>query len=238
MPSILTTWTGIEVVEKHTSQPLTRIRWVRTLDALQYSLFVLGLFLLVPSFGRSWLKPMTPWYLVPAITLLGSVLLLPGRSGDPGLAAVLWRLRTSAALALGFSPFIYWYCNVGSNIYLLLGAFLAVLFFFWHLGEYAWLLEKAAVKADELRLEQRARLARQVLLYLGAVPLISLHVSFLIWPLVMPSYSPSDVSSLWFHTPLWIVGIMSLPPALFFLYIGAFRRRALHWPDPVWQQLN
>ncbi len=218
--------------------PLIRIRWVRTLDALQYSLFVLGLFLLVPSFGRGWFKPMTPWYLVPSATLLSSVLLLPGGSRKAELVAAFWRLRTSAVLALGFSPFIYWYRNVGTSIYLLLGAFCAVLFFFWHLGEYAGLLEKAAAKANESQLKQRAILIRQALLYLGVAPLISLHVAFLIWPLVMPHYSFNDVASLWFHTPLPFVGIMSLSPALFFLYIGAFRRRALHWSDPVWQELH
>ncbi len=222
----------------NTSQPLTRIHWMRTLDALQYSLFALGLFLLVPSFNQGWFKAMTPWYLIPLVALLAAVLLLPPCSGEPWLANGLWRLRASAILTLGFSPFIYWYRNLGGNLYLLIGAFLAVLFFFWYLGEYTELFRKVAAKADEPRLEQRARLVRQVLLYLGAVPLISLHVSFLVWPLVMPNHSFSDAAALWFHAPLPFLGVMTLPPALFFLFIGAFRRSAMHWPDPVWQQLH
>lgn len=223
-------------METPDSPCLLRIRWIRALDILQYSLFVLGLFLLVPPLARDWFNPMTPWYLVPAVPLAAPALLLPSRSGDGTLDAALWRLRVAALLGLGLSPFVYWYRNAGENLYLLLGAFLGVLCFFWYLGEYTGLLERTAGRMAEPDLERRARLVRQAILYLGAVPLISLHVSFLIWPIIMPHYSFSDLVTLWFHTPVLFVTVMTLPPVLLFLYITPFRRRAMQWPDSAWEQ--
>jgi hypothetical protein len=216
------------------SPQLTRLRWVRSLDAVQVCLVALGLFLFVPSLGGGLLRPMTPWYLLPSGGLVGTAFLLPGASRSPEVREGLWRLRFAAILAFGLAPFVYWYRSAGHSHYLWTCAFGAFLAFFCVLSEYAGVLESISRSAGEELLLQRGRLVRRTILYLTVVPAISLHVAFLAWPVAMPHYAFRDVFALWLNPPFPFVALAALPPALFFTYAGAFRRRALAWPDSVW----
>lgn len=210
---------------------------MQALDLVQYSLLTLGLFLFVPSLAHGVFRPMAPWYLVPSCTLAGAAFLLPGRSRTPAIALTIWKLRLSAVLAIGFAPFVFWYRNGGENTYLWSGAFLAVLCFFWHLGEYAGLFRAAASQAGAATLCRRTTLLRQWILYVAVVPLISLHVSFAAWPLVKSQYAFREVFSLWLRTPLLFAVVLSAPVLLFFVFAGSFRHAAVGWPNEIWQEI-
>ena len=216
----------------------TRVAFLRRLDWLQHSLLALGVLVFLDC-GTVWPGGISGWYVAPIAVMALVALIGPrGIFLDAKAEETLWRMRVSAVSALGLSPFVGWSLISGGGVYLFTGAFLAELGFFWHVSEHVRWWRWVASRTGEERLVKQGDDLLQALLYLSVAPLISLHVAFMVWPIVAPATFPAAIAGVWQHVPWPFVLVLTAPMVYFFVYLGAVKRRAWAWDEETWRCLE
>jgi hypothetical protein len=131
-----------------------------------------------------------------SVFLLTGVLCAGGAVSSSG-----FRLRLSAVSTLGFSPFVTWWLRCSDHPYLVFGSVAASLSGLWFLIELSSVLVELSRAAGNGPRETDARVGRILLLYLVAIPVLSLHVSFAAALIVVPGTVLADLERFWFMVP-------------------------------------
>jgi hypothetical protein len=194
-----------------------RLRLLRSLDGIAYSLLAFLLILCWPSTASLRQEVMGAAGLLPLVAMLLASLGIPRRGQLDGLDP--WRLQLGAVLLVGLAPFVVW-SQRGHSLYLFLMAQFAVLAFVWYVVELQRMLACVLSRLGCPWLAKQARVSRYLLIY-GTLTLV-VAIDFCLAAL---AYSPSssiplDGDGLWRQVPLGLrlLGLLPISHSLVVLW--------------------
>ncbi len=187
------------------------MQFVRVFDAMTYSLLALGLVFCWPGQIVSVTGQVNLIYMLPLAALtVATFSLREDAAAGKGRAARVRRLKLAALHLFGLAPFLAWYVPVPRSLYLLLVVFLAVLSLFWYLFELISLVRDLLLARPQPRLQRQARLARQLMIYCGLIPVLSVYAAFFSGVL-MKSVSLTALPWVWAGVPGLLKAVVLLP---------------------------
>ncbi|OGV63345.1 MAG: hypothetical protein A3K19_29075 [Lentisphaerae bacterium RIFOXYB12_FULL_65_16] len=184
---------------------------------MAYAWLATLILLVCPPLARTPFGDLSNAVLLPLIGVALASLAIPLPVGaSPRAADTLGRIKVSAVLTLGLAPFVSWWLRADENLYLLLMAVVACYAVIWYLLELSSFLFELTRDDGPVQLRLEIRLAHSALFYLGLVPVLAVHVSFLIALVMVRGTVLSDLSRTWMIVP-WPARYGMLLPVIYLI---------------------
>ena len=189
-----------------------RIRILRCLDGIFYSLLLSALLLLLCQLRFLFSRSQADLLILPLlVTCLASLRLPWPAAGYRRLERTLFKLKATALILTGLTPFTVWWLRIPETAYLTVGGSLAILTAAWYLMELTLFLGELLRHWDHPRLEREAQILHLLLFYGVFTPVLTLNTLFVWGYFFLPQIALVDLQTFWSAVPFWLQVIMLIP---------------------------
>lgn len=190
----------------------SNIALIRSLDGMAVSLLATAVIVAHPRLGTTPLGHFGNIHIIPVTGMLVAAFCMTSQRNFPGPdSPSLFRLRLSALMMAGFSPFVSWWMRNSNSLYFTSVGSIAVCVTIWFLVETCLVLQLITQHYDRESATRELKLGRSVLIYFILIPTFAAYTAFLAAWYFFPGTTLSDLPRTWMLIPQFFRYAMLLP---------------------------
>ncbi len=182
----------------------------RRFDAIGYGLIATTFVVAHPRLGVTLLGDLSTSYMLPLAGVVFASVVFPVKLMDDCWRRRFFRLQIAGIIMFGLAPFLSWWLRSIEHPYLVLVANLSIYAAIWYGLELLQLLAAIHHEARADKHEAAIRFTKVFVIYLVLVPVLVIHISFLMAFLGFQDVVISDLKATWSLLPTIVRYIMML----------------------------